>query len=692
MLNKAIFTILIVMVILMTVASAQDRFNPPYPRMAMFDMTHFGAWPNYSPGTRIDMLEKYDMLILYAFSDNNDQVMAQEMRRRNPDQILLASGINGIWVNDPPNFMLHRSYRGTLLEDIEPGQPSFHVDTVEGADLGVYSADRVYLWIGDEIIRVTSIDKEENIFYVVSDTSYPGAVNEQHFAGDSVLSAIRDQGPGLYCTFSEYSPTLNGQRSWEYMAEKNIDREIPYYTGLYDGVFHDFFAYSLYIGHFTFDLDYNGVSDPEEHSNNWISNTWGYGRDLFVETELAEMQEAYPGGAHLLNLNTGSALTDYYNLCSGHMFEGFQRFSEWSYVKYDATTWINNHSGPNTNFIFDYFPENKFYNGKNRFTEVRFGLTTAMIFECYYARTAGDTYYLMFWYDEFETDMGYPVGDYYELSNGLVARNFTNGCVVCNPTGSPQILSASDLQGGPYYRFLGGQQPDWNNGELFNGTLELSGADYGPRNLRGDGILLFNEPTVCVNDIIIDNYFNNGTSPGQDSSAFQLVGNWRDLTARGFEDLTLCNPFYSQLANEMRNGYFNGAYGYNACYAGEGEKEAIWRPFIGVPGWYKVSEWHGWHGDLPGTVDEATNVPFEVVVSGEVKLRGIINQQLNYGQWNRLGYVYLPRGTDGYVKITNDANGTVIADAMNFHYMGTDYVPDTTPPASPQNIQVYTVD
>ncbi len=682
----------IIFLLLLSTANGQDRLNPPYPRVAMFDMTHFGVWPHYSPGTRIDMLEKYDMLILYAFADSDDQLMAEEMRRRNPDQILLASGINGIWVHDPPDFMLYRSYRGILQEDISPGQNNIPVDTVEGSDLGVYHPDRVYLRIGDEIVHVTAMDKEENIFYVVTDTSNPGAVNEHHFAGDSVLSAIRDFGPGLYCTFSEYSPSLNGQRAWEYMAEKNIDREIDYTSGLYDGVFHDFFAYNLYIGHFTFDLDNNGVNDPDEHSQNWISNTWGYGRDRFVEAELDEMQDALPGGANLLNLNTGSALMDYYNLCSGHMFEGFQRFSSWSYVRDDALSWINNHTGPNTNFIFDYFPEKKFYNGKNRFTEVRFGLTTAMIFECYYARTAGDTYYLMFWYDEFETDMGYPQGDYYELSNGLIARNFTKGCVVCNPTGTPQTLNAGELQGGPYYRFLGGQQPDFNNGELFDGSLELHGADYGPKNLRGDGILLFNEPTICVNDIIIDNYFNNGTSPGQDSSAYRRVGHWRDLTARGFDDLSQCNPFYSQLANEMQHGYFNGAYGYNACYAGDGEKEAIWQPKIGVAGWYEVSEWHGWHGDTPGTVDEGTNVPFTVVVGDEIKLRGIINQQINYGQWNRLGYVYLPRGSEGYVKITNKADGTVMADAMRFRYMGPDYVPDTTPPASPENVQVYTVD
>ena len=114
------------------------------------------------------------------------------------------------------------------------------------------------------------------------------------------------------------------------------------------------------------------------------------------------------------------------------------------------------------------------------------------------------------------------------------------------------------------------------------------------------------------------------------------------------------------------------------------------RCWFGLPGWYEVCEWHGWHGDAKTSYDEATNVPFEIGVGTEVRIRGTIDQQVNIGQWNRLGYINLPAGKEGYVKITNNANGYVIADAMRFRYMGgEEFVPDSVPPASPTNVRVY---
>jgi hypothetical protein len=53
-----------------------------------------------------------------------------------------------------------------------------------------------------------------------------------------------------------------------------------------------------------------------------------------------------------------------------------------------------------------------------------------------------------------------------------------------------------------------------------------------------------------------------------------------------------------------------------------------------------------------------------------------------------LGRFYLPKGLDSYVKITNKADGWVIADAVRFRYLGSSVEPDTTPPIAPKNLKI----
>ena len=110
-------------------------------------------------------------------------------------------------------------------------------------------------------------------------------------------------------------------------------------------------------------------------------------------------------------------------------------------------------------------------------------------------------------------------------------RFFDNGAAICNPTAGIITVQASELVGkdgyaGPYYKFKGGQAPDFNNGELFT-SVELYGETR-PREKdnQGDGILLFREPTTLVADITIGNTFNNDTSPA--SEPVELAGSWRE--------------------------------------------------------------------------------------------------------------------------------------------------------------------
>jgi hypothetical protein len=98
---------------------------------------------------------------------------------------------------------------------------------------------------------------------------------------------------------------------------------------------------------------------------------------------------------------------------------------------------------------------------------MRYGLTTAALADAYfYFEQAGTAHQLDYHYDEFEAELGYPMGPPSAIRPSVYVRYFDNGAVIVNGTGAPQTVTASDLQGGPYYRFQGGQVPAFNNGRV----------------------------------------------------------------------------------------------------------------------------------------------------------------------------------------------------------------------------------
>ena len=667
---------------------AYDRLNPPYPRTAMFNM----ADPTISvmDGVRWEMLKNYNMVMIYGMEDYGGSQLAQMLKDRNPNQIIIASGINSVNERDPVDFFLYRSYRGILTQDISPNDGVIKVSTTSKILSGQTSTSLCFIVINGDLIKVNTI-VDDTTLEVVTDNADRYVVSANHSVGDTVYSALRVAGPGMYPNYSQYTQMVNGQYVWDYVAEENLIRECNWASGLFDGMFHDWFSYNFGVGTVEFDFDRNGVYDLDEHSETWMNAQWRYGLELFIQKEIELMNQQNPDGANLLGVNAGGGINGFYEYLNGHQFEGFQRFSTWNGLKTDAIEWMNNGQEPTIMSILDYFPEKHFYNGKNRFYNIRFGLTTAMMFDMYYGYSAGDTYWLFYWYDEFETNLGYPTGPYSTLPNGLLVRYFDNGAAVCNPTGADQTLTADMLTGGPFYRFQGGQDTTMNNGQILT-SVSLYGYDYGDKNLRGDGILLFYEPTTSICDIIVDNFNLNATSPG--SAPVILSGDWNKGVSSAQSDFSQSNPYWG-LDGSRRVVYtdkytYDEGYGFHYATPGDGSYTATWRPTIGVEGWYEVSEWHGWYGTSATSSDEATNVPFEIGSGAQVRLRGVINQQENYGQWNRLGYVYLTPGTDGYVQINNNANGFVLADAMKFKYMGDEsFTPDDTPPATPTNVQVY---
>jgi len=94
---------------------------------------------------------------------------------------------------------------------------------------------------------------------------------------------------------------------------------------------------------------------------------------------------------------------------------------------------------------------------------------------------------------------------------------------------------------------------------------------------------------------------------------------------------------------------------------GKGECKFTWRPELPKAGNYRVSVWFG--GD-PNR-DHATDSPFTVCFAKGKKTIQMNQTKLSDG-WKALGVFPFEAGTSGYVELTNNANGNVVADGVQF--------------------------
>ena len=114
----------------------------------------------------------------------------------------------------------------------------------------------------------------------------------------------------------------------------------------------------------------------------------------------------------------------------------------------------------------------------------------------------------------------------------------------------------------------------------------------------------------------------------------------------------------------------NGTY----CYAeGGSSATATWRPNIHTTANYKVYAW--WAAgsnrapDAPYTICYADINTKEDCYPIEIVCETVtVNQRENGGQWNLLGTYPFSARTQGYVVLSNDANGYVIADAIKWEF------------------------
>jgi len=418
------------------------------------------------------------------------------------------------------------------------------------------------------------------------------------------------------------------------------------------------------------DLDRDGKNDYSQHGKEWVNAQWKAGVDK-VLTEINRLNNNRP-----LILNSGrfhleSEGFDWSNH-NGLILENTRRINDISYFKRTYESWMNTARKPHL-LLFDGLG-----NHKEDYVHMRYLLGLTLFGDGYFCFSDNNLHHYHYYYDEFDVDLGQPTTEMTLLreaganGEGVYVRFFTKGAVIVNASGSNEKVGDAELKrlsgyAGPYFSFQGNQDPTFNTGIEFS-EVQLSGERDGKNRVLGDAILLTAAKTTVVADIIVDND-ERGTSPGSQPASFK--GSWVPENDRAKD------------AWAMSYRARRGDYAMTHIFPGSGEATATFSPTIGVPGTYRVYEWHG---DLEGE-NEASNASYEIRHAGGTS-HGRIDQRSRKGQWNFLGEYRFNRGTSGFVRISNDADGTVIADAFRLVYHEGTGQADTTPPTRPTGVRV----
>lgn len=252
-------------------------------------------------------------------------------------------------------------------------------------------------------------------------------------------------------------------------------------SGLWDGVFYDnVWGDIAWVNGGNLDLDNDGKCDSALVAN----SLWAGG-----VTKLLRLTRELCGNDFLI-MGNGRVYWPYQQLMNGMMLEGFP--SSWE----NGGTWqgsMQTYSKlPAVNALPAIPVINVYEKNQENYQRFRYGLTSALLGDGYYSHDYDVTNHgQVWWYDEYEVNLGTAQSAPYNISNGggtdwqagLWRRDFKNGVAIVNSTDKIQTFNFSKEE---FEKLKGTQAPAINDGKKIN-TLKLN-----PR----DGIILLKKLTA----------------------------------------------------------------------------------------------------------------------------------------------------------------------------------------------------
>lgn len=276
----------------------------------------------------------------------------------------------------------------------------------------------------------------------------------------------------------------NGQTYADYLTDfydKNILS-----SGLWDGLFFDTVWNNIAWLDKTIDMNNDGRAETE----NEINKLWRKAYRGFFEKLRSRL-----GSRYLIIINGDG---DFQDLANGRMFESFPEFWEggWSGQMKNLSKISDNGYLPRLNIINS---DTKNTGNRYDYTSMRFGLTSALMFDAYYSFDWGTNLReQLWWYNEYDTSLGTPTSPAKNLTGktdgnfmaGLWQRDFEKGIILVNSTNQPQT-AVFDAE---YEKLRGTEDRSTNNGAIINRVVV-------PAN---DGLILL-RPLNEINDAVFVN-------------------------------------------------------------------------------------------------------------------------------------------------------------------------------------------
>lgn len=257
-------------------------------------------------------------------------------------------------------------------------------------------------------------------------------------------------------------------------------------SGLWDGVFFD--TCWKNISWLNSDIDIDG--DGQKDSAAKVNSLWAQYHNDFLKKLRTRL------GSNYLIITNGDG--DYSQYANGRMMEGFPEAWEggWASQMSQMSKLSNEGFQPRLNIINS---DSNNTGNKYDYQTMRFGLTSALLFDAYYSFDYGPNLREhLWWYDEYDANLGKPLGNAFNVFNkantnfvqSVWEREFENGIVLVNSTDRPQKL-VFDAE---YEKLRGTQDKETNSGGLIT-QLTL------PAN---DGIILL-KPASKLSDALFVN-------------------------------------------------------------------------------------------------------------------------------------------------------------------------------------------